>query len=57
VLIQSNFALNGQALSKEARSILITINEFLVNCQWDAGSKVKELYMLSEMLDEFKSAI
>lgn len=57
VLIQSNFALNDQALSKEARSILITINEFLVDCKWDTGSKVKELYMLSEMLDEFKSAI
>ncbi|MGG1940407.1 helix-turn-helix transcriptional regulator [Paenibacillus polymyxa] len=57
VLIQSNFALNDQELSKEARSILITINEFLLDCKWDAGSKVKELYMLSEMLDEFKAAI
>ncbi|WP_153976922.1 helix-turn-helix domain-containing protein [Paenibacillus xylanilyticus] len=57
VLIQSNFALNDQELSKEARSILITINEFIVDCKWDAGTKVKELYMLSEMLDEFKAVV
>lgn len=57
VLIQNNFTLHDQELSKEARSILITINEFLVDCTWDAGTKVKELYMLSEMLDEFKAAI
>ncbi|MBP1153939.1 MULTISPECIES: helix-turn-helix transcriptional regulator [unclassified Paenibacillus] len=57
VLIQSNFVLNDQQLSKEARSILIRINEFLVDCKWNAETKVKELYMLSEMLDEFKAAI
>lgn len=57
VLIQNNFTLNDQELSKEKRSILITINEFLVDCKWDAENKVKELYMLSEMLDEFKAAI
>ncbi|WFB59689.1 helix-turn-helix transcriptional regulator [Paenibacillus sp. BR1-192] len=57
VLIQSNFFLNNQELSKEARSILIMINEFLVDCEWNTNTKVKELYMLSEMLDEFKAAI
>ncbi|MBO2945638.1 helix-turn-helix domain-containing protein [Paenibacillus sp. F411] len=57
VLIQSNFVLNNQELSKEARSTLIRINEFLVDCKWNAETKVKELYMLSEMLDEFKAAI
>jgi len=57
VLIQSNFTLNDQELSKEKRSILISINEFLVDCKWNADTKVKELYMLSEMLDEFKAVI
>lgn len=36
VLIQIDFSLNGQQLSKEARLILIQINEFLMECNWIA---------------------
>lgn len=56
VLIQIDFSLNGQQLNKEARLILIQINEFLMECNWNAETKVKELQMLSEMLDTFKAA-
>lgn len=56
VLIKSDFMLNDQQLSKEARLILIRINEFLIKCNWNAETKVKELQMLSEMLDTFKAA-
>ncbi|MCG5252478.1 helix-turn-helix domain-containing protein [Brevibacillus agri] len=57
VLIQNNYMINERTLSKEAKALLVKINEFLVQCPWSPQSKVKDLYALSEMVDEFKEAI
>jgi transcriptional regulator with XRE-family HTH domain len=56
LLIQSNFVINDQKLSKEAKAILVKINEFVWECEWNAN-KNRDLYLLSEMIDEFKEAI
>ncbi|MCM3472193.1 MULTISPECIES: helix-turn-helix domain-containing protein [Paenibacillaceae] len=57
VLIQNNYVINERTLSKEAKALLVKINEYIVQCDWSPRSKVKDLYTLSEMVDEFKEAI
>lgn len=57
VLIQNNFIINDRALSREAKALLVKINDYIVQCTWSPRSKVKDLYTLSEMVDEFKEAI
>ncbi|MGG1534814.1 MULTISPECIES: helix-turn-helix domain-containing protein [Brevibacillus] len=57
VLIQNNFVINERTLSKEAKALLVKINDYIVHCAWSPRSKVKDLYTLSEMVDEFKEAI
>lgn len=56
VLIQNNFVINERTLSKEAKAMLVKINEYIVECEW-GPNKVRDLYMLSEMMDKFKEAI
>lgn len=56
VLIQNNYAINDRALSKNAKEILVNINEFIIECKW-GPEKVKDLFLLSEMLDDLKEAI
>lgn len=56
VLIQNNYVINDKTLSKEAKEILLKLNEFIVECDW-GSSKVRDLYLISEMLDDFKQVI
>ncbi|XOS91184.1 helix-turn-helix domain-containing protein [Brevibacillus laterosporus] len=56
VLIQNNYTINERTLSKEAKAMLVKINEYIVEYEW-GPNKVRNLYKLSEMLDEFKEAI
>ncbi|GIP52942.1 helix-turn-helix domain-containing protein [Paenibacillus vini] len=56
LLIQSNFVINGQKLGKDAKATLVRINEFLCDCEWNS-SKNRDLFRLSEMIDEFKETI
>lgn len=56
LLIQSNYMVNGQKLGKNAKAILVRINEFLCECEWDTN-KNRDLFMLSEMIDDFREAI
>lgn len=57
ILIQNDYLLNGGYLNKEAKECLLRINEFVADCQWSPNSKVRELYQLSELIDDFKQAL
>lgn len=56
VLIQNNYAINDRALSKDTKEMLVKINEYIIDCRW-GPEKIKDLYVLSEMLDDLKEAI
>jgi transcriptional regulator with XRE-family HTH domain len=56
VLIQNNYAINEKTLSKEAKLFLLKLNEYIVECEW-GSNKVRDLYLISEMIDDFKQAI
>ncbi|MFI8715175.1 helix-turn-helix domain-containing protein [Brevibacillus brevis] len=58
VLIQNNYFVRDEVLGKEAKEMLIRINEFLTTeITWSTHTKVRELYQLSELIDQFREAI
>ncbi|MEK4286638.1 helix-turn-helix domain-containing protein [Paenibacillus sp. FSL P4-0502] len=58
LLIRNNYFINGKVLNKETKSLLIMINEFILEeSEWSPQSKVHDLYRLSEMIDELKMLI
>lgn len=57
VLIQNSFFLGSGMLSSEAKNYLIRIVEHIDRAEWSPQTKMRELYQLSELIDEFKEAI
>jgi transcriptional regulator with XRE-family HTH domain len=57
LLIKHEYLLNGKQLSKEAKESLLKIVEHLAQCQWSPGTKILDLFVLSELIDEFKQAV
>ncbi|MDR9748737.1 helix-turn-helix domain-containing protein [Paenibacillus taichungensis] len=57
VLIQNSYFLGSGMLSSEAKQSLIRIVEFIDHAEWSPTSKIKELYQLSEIIDDFKQAV
>jgi transcriptional regulator with XRE-family HTH domain len=57
LFIKHEYLLNGEELNRKARECLLRITEYIARCDWSPNSKVRELYVLSELIDEFKQAI
>lgn len=57
LLIRNNYFINGKVLNREAKSLLIMINECIFESEWSPQSKVYDLCRLSEMIDELKMLI
>ncbi|MEK5357895.1 helix-turn-helix domain-containing protein [Paenibacillus sp. FSL L8-0709] len=58
LLIRDNYFINGKLLNKEIKSLLVMINEFILEeSEWSSQSKIHDLYRLSEMIDELKMLI
>jgi transcriptional regulator with XRE-family HTH domain len=43
-----------ELISKEAKEVLVQIIEFIIEATWDGDNKIKELFDLSELIDDFK---
>lgn len=56
VLIGNDYTVNDRLISRGKKELLLNINEFILECDWDYKSKVKDLSMLSELIDQFKEA-
>jgi transcriptional regulator with XRE-family HTH domain len=41
-------------ISKDAKEALVQIIEFIIEASWDKDNKIKELFDLSELIDDFK---
>ncbi|WP_052947931.1 helix-turn-helix domain-containing protein [Aneurinibacillus tyrosinisolvens] len=41
-------------IGKEAKEILVQIIEFIIEASWDKENKIKQLFDLSELIDDFK---
>lgn len=57
VLIRNNFFLGSGTLSSEAKQLLIRIVECIDHTEWSPQTKMREMYQLSELIDEFKQAM
>lgn len=57
VLIQNRYFLGTGMLSSEAKQSLVRIVEFIDHAEWSPTSKIKELYQLSEIIDDFKQVV
>ncbi|MFC0212120.1 helix-turn-helix domain-containing protein [Paenibacillus chartarius] len=57
VLIQNQYYVGGRAISMEAKQLLIQIVEYIADAEWSPRSKMRELYELSELIDQLKEAI
>lgn len=57
VLIQNSYFLGSGMLSSEAKQSLIRIVEFIDHAEWSPTSKMREMYQLSEIIDDFKQAV
>lgn len=57
VLIQNSYFLGSGMLSTEAKQFLIRIVEYIDHAEWSPTSKIREMYQLSELIDEFKQAM
>ncbi|WP_179198411.1 helix-turn-helix domain-containing protein [Paenibacillus amylolyticus] len=57
VLIQNSYFLGSGMLSSEAKQSLIRIVEFIDHAVWSPTSKMREMYQLSEIIDDFKQAV
>jgi transcriptional regulator with XRE-family HTH domain len=56
LLIKHEFLLNGRELTREAKQNLLKIIEHIAQCQW-ADTKIRDLYVLAELVDQFKLAV
>lgn len=57
VLIQNSYFLGSGMLSTEAKQSLIRIIEHIDHSAWSPTSKMREMYQLSELIDQFKRAM
>lgn len=57
VLIQNHFFLGSGMLNTEARQLLIRIVEYIDHAEWSPTTKMREMYQLSEIIDDFKQAM
>ncbi|MBT2282201.1 helix-turn-helix transcriptional regulator [Paenibacillus polymyxa] len=57
VLIQNSYFLGSGMLSSEAKQSLIRIVEFIDHAEWSPTSKMREMYQLSEIIDDFKQTV
>jgi len=57
LLIRHNYLLNGEELSREAKERLLKIFEYIAKCSWSPSTKVRDIFVLSELIDQFKQAV
>jgi transcriptional regulator with XRE-family HTH domain len=57
LLIKHEFLLNGEELSREAKEKLLKIVEHIAQCQWNSDTKVRDIFVLAELIDQFKLAV
>ena len=58
LLIKHEFLLNnGEELTREAKENLLKIVEHITQCQWSSDTKIRDLYVLAELVDQFKLAV
>jgi transcriptional regulator with XRE-family HTH domain len=57
LLIKHEYLLNGEELSRNAKESLLKIVEHISQCSWSPNTRVRDLLVLSELIDEFKQAV
>ncbi|WP_442598148.1 helix-turn-helix domain-containing protein [Neobacillus sp. D3-1R] len=55
LLIQNEFTINDKKIEGCAKRFLLDIMEFIVDCKWDAMTKIHDLYLLSKRIEKFKA--
>jgi transcriptional regulator with XRE-family HTH domain len=55
LLMQNEFTINDMIMKGSAKRFLLDIMEFIVDCQWDAMTKIHDLYLLSKRIEKFKA--
>ncbi|CAM3052563.1 helix-turn-helix transcriptional regulator [Paenibacillus sediminis] len=56
LMISNDFMIDGQPVSRNAKEILVKINEQVISSTWTEQTKVRELCILSELIDQLKIA-
>lgn len=56
VLIKNSYFLGSGMLKTEEKQFLIRIIEHIDRAEWSPQTKMREMYQLSELIDEFKQA-
>ncbi|NBD25617.1 helix-turn-helix domain-containing protein [Paenibacillus glycinis] len=57
VIIRNTFTIKSHVSNKESKILVVKIIEYIIDCEWSSKSKCKDLYLLSEMMEELKGAI
>jgi len=57
VLIKNDYLINEGPLTNYAKEILIRIVESIAEAEWSQRSKVRELYEISELIDQLKETM
>ncbi|MEK5479599.1 helix-turn-helix transcriptional regulator [Paenibacillus sp. FSL R5-0407] len=57
MMISNDFMLDGELVSREIKEIFVKINDHVITCPWKEQTKVRDLYVLSELIDELKIAM
>jgi len=57
LLIKHEYLLKGGTLSRDAKEGLLKIIEHITQCQWSSDTKIRDLYVLAELVDQFKLAV
>ncbi|KYD21067.1 helix-turn-helix domain-containing protein [Caldibacillus debilis] len=57
LLIKHEYLLNGEELSRDAKESLLKIVEHIAQCQWNSDTKIHDIYVLAELVDQFKLAV
>lgn len=57
ILIQNHFFLGSGMLNTEAKKLLIRIVEYIDHAEWSPTTKMRKMYQLSEIIDDFKQAM
>lgn len=57
LLIKHEYLLNGEELSREAKENLLKIVEHIAQCQWNSDTKIRDIFILAELIDQFKLSV
>lgn len=56
LLLMNDFKINGVNIGKEAKELIVSLIEKIINAEWDVDTKMQDVYEIGILIDAYKRA-